>query len=64
MKYLGAITDDNDIVTKKYVDDATETTATYTSGVKIATVGGVDIYVPVYNGGVSGASQSPTRARP
>lgn len=53
MKYLGAITDDNDIATKKYVDDATETTATYTSGVKIATVGGVDIYVPVYNGGVS-----------
>lgn len=36
-----------------YPDIATETTATYTSGVKIATVGGVDIYVPVYNGGVS-----------
>lgn len=105
MKYLGAIIDDNDIATKKYVDDhagggvqsvevvaqypstgtliadidvdgLTESlyaptpptltsqltndsgfinsaSAVYSAGVKIATVGNVDIYVPVYGGGVS-----------
>lgn len=61
MKYLGAIVDDNDIATKKYVDDHAGDTVTasaqYNSGVKIATITinstPVDIYVPVYNGGVS-----------
>lgn len=101
MKYLGAITDNNDIATKGYVDGKTldlvelygnldpdmitrleteygvdeeafesmsassavalvetlaywgQSAAMYSAGVKIATIGGVDIYVPVYNGGVS-----------
>ena len=100
MKYLGAITDNNDLVTKGYVDEQAvdyaqiydslspdlqqkleddygfdrdmfiseagtalgaaiesayqgSVSAVYTSGTRIATVGGVDIYVPVYNGGVS-----------
>jgi len=61
MKYLGSITDDLDLVTKKYVDDhaggdTVSATAQYNSGVKIATVtvngSAVDIYVPVYSGGV------------
>ena len=30
-----------------------EASAVYSTGTKIATVGGVDIYVPVYSGGVS-----------
>ena len=63
MKYLGAITDDNDIATKKYVDDhagggdTVTASAQYNSGTKIATItingSAVDIYVPVYGGGVS-----------
>lgn len=61
MKYLGSITHDNDIATKKYVDDNGGDTVTasaqYNSGVKVATitVNGtpVDIYVPVYGGAVS-----------
>lgn len=61
MKYLGSITDDLDIATKKYVDDNAGDTVTasaqYNSGTKIATVTvnnvAVDIYVPVYAGGVA-----------
>lgn len=63
MKYLGAITDDNHIATKKYVDDhagggdTVTASAQYNSGTKIATItingSPVDIYVPVYGGGVS-----------
>lgn len=62
MKYLGAITNDNDIATKKYVDDhaggsTVTASAVYNAGTKIATITvngtAVDIYVPVYGGGVS-----------
>lgn len=46
MKYLGAITDDKDLVTKEYVDNHTGVTAIVTTGTKIATVNGVDLYAP------------------
>ena len=62
MKYLGSITNDLDIATKKYVDDhaggdSVSASAVYNAGTKIATITvngtAVDIYVPVYGGGVS-----------
>jgi hypothetical protein len=52
MKYLGAITNNYNLVTKKYVDDATEVIQTLTSGTKIGSVGGVNLYAPT--GGGSG----------
>lgn len=51
MRYLGAITNDYDLVTKKYVDDATEVIQTLTSGTKIGSVGGTDLYAPSGGGG-------------
>lgn len=51
MKYLGQITDDEDIVNKKYVDDASEVVQTLTSGTKIGSVGGTDLYAPTGGGG-------------
>ena len=58
MKYLGAITNDYDLVTKKYVDDATEVIQTLTSGTKIGSVGGTDLYAPSGGGGGSGTVTS------
>lgn len=56
MKYLGAISDDKDLVTKEYVDDSVVTyTISISSGV--ITLTGSDgststVTLPVYNGGV------------
>lgn len=58
MKYLGAITNDYDLVTKKYVDDATEVIQTITSGTKIGSVGGINLYAPSGGGGGSGTVTS------
>lgn len=58
MRYLGAITNDYDLVTKKYVDDATEVIQTLTSGTKIGSVGGTDLYAPSGGGGGSGTITS------
>lgn len=51
MKYLGAITNDYDLVTKKYVDDAAKVIQTLTSGVEIGSVGGTKLYAPQGGGG-------------
>lgn len=51
MKYLGKIQDDKDLVTKEYVDDASEVIQTLTSGTKIGSVGGTDLYAPSGGGG-------------
>lgn len=46
MKNLGAVTDNKDVATKEYVDNHTGVTAIVTTGTKIATVNGVDLYAP------------------
>lgn len=51
MKYLGTITDDKDLVTKKYVDDAAKVVQTLTSGTEIGSVGGTKLYAPQGGGG-------------
>lgn len=51
MKYLGQIVDDKDLVNKEYVDDATEVVQTLTSGTKIGSVGGTNLYAPTGGGG-------------
>lgn len=51
MKYLGAITNDYDLVTKKYVDDAAKVVQTLTSGTEIGSVGGTKLYAPQGGGG-------------
>lgn len=51
MKYLGKIQDDKDLVTKEYVDDASEVVQTLTTGTKIGSVGGTDLYAPSGGGG-------------
>ena len=51
MKYLGAITHDYDLVTKKYVDDATKVIQTLTSGTAIGSVGGTTLYAPAGGSG-------------
>lgn len=53
MKYLGQIVDDKDLVNKEYVDDASEVVQTITSGTKIGSVGGTDLYAPSGGGGGS-----------
>lgn len=53
MKYLGKIQDNKDLVTKEYVDDASEVIQTLTSGTKIGSVGGTDLYAPSGGGGGS-----------
>ena len=52
MKYLGQIVDDKDLVNKEYVDDASEVVQTLTSGTKIGSVGGTDLYAPTGSGSV------------
>lgn len=56
MKYLGKITDNKDLVTKEYVDDASEVVQTLTTGTKIGSVGGTDLYAP--SGGGGGGSKN------
>ena len=51
MKYLGAITNDYDLVTKKYVDDAAKVIQTLTSGTAIGSVGGTTLYAPASGSG-------------
>ena len=51
MKYLGAITNDYDLVTKKYVDDAAKVIQTLTSGTAIGSVGGTTLYAPTGGSG-------------
>lgn len=57
MKYLGKITDPKDLVNKEYVDNETEVVQTLTSGTKIGSVGGTDLYAP--SGGGSALAAYP-----